>query len=122
MASHPKKDLEKHKQIKISDISKVTTTKQFTQTWAGAGNKILWTPATGKKCRLKFLWGELSADVDLGYRFGATGDIYYLRVTKGVFGMNFIGCNDQGDTDEVVYLYASGACSVKGFVKGEDVD
>lgn len=105
----------------IDDIIKVTITKQLSNTYGAAGNYAAWTPASGKKVRLKFISFESSADVDIGYRFGAAGTIYYLTTTKGRYAANFIGCNDEGAADGVLYFYASAACTIKGFVKGEEV-
>jgi len=105
----------------ISDITKTATRKQFTDTWAAAGNKTAWDPAANKKVRLKLICLELSADVDLGYRWGAAGIIYYLRTTAGPIVINLVGCNDEGATDEILYLYASGACTVKGHFAGEEI-
>lgn len=105
----------------ISDVTKTATRKQFSDTWAAAGNKTAWDPAADHYVRLKIICLELSADVDLGYRWGAAGTIYYLRTTAGPIVVNLIGSNDEGDVDEILYLYASGACTVKGHFAGEEL-
>lgn len=105
----------------VTTVQATATRKQFTDTWAAAGNKTAWDPAAGKKVRLKLICLELSADVDLGYRWGTEGTIYYLRTTAGPIVINLIGCNDEGATDEILYLYASGACTVKGHFAGEEI-
>jgi len=105
----------------ISSVDAVSTPKQIDLTFTAAGNQTVWTPATGKKIRLKFVSMEVDADVDLGLRFGSTGTIYYLRTTSGVYAANLIGCNIEGAVDETLYVYASGACGVKGYVIGEEV-
>jgi len=107
--------------VTVADVNKVTTTKQISASPAAAGNTAIWTPAADKKVRLKFISLECSADVDVGYRFTTTGTIYYLRITKGVYVANFIGCNDEGAADQVLYIYVSGACTIKGYVKGEEI-
>jgi len=105
----------------ITDITKTATRKQVSITWAAAGNQTAWDPASGKKVRLKLLCLELSADVDLGYRWGDAGTIYYLRTTAGPIVMNLVGCNDEGAADENLVLNASGACVVKGHLVGEEL-
>jgi hypothetical protein len=105
----------------ISSIDAVATAVQISNTFAGAGNYTVHTPAGGKKVRLKFLSLELSADADLGYRFGAAGTIFYLRTTAGVYLSNLMGCNNEGAADEALILNASGACVVKGYVLIEEI-
>ncbi|GAI94475.1 unnamed protein product, partial [marine sediment metagenome] len=105
----------------ISSVDATATRKQFTDTWTAAGNKTAWDPDADKKVRLKLICLELSADVDLGYRWGTEGTIYYLRTTAGPIVINLIGCNDEGAADEILYLYASGACTVKGHFAGEEI-
>jgi len=105
----------------ITDITKTATRKQINITWAAAGNQTAWDPATNKKVRLKLICLELSADVDLGYRWGEAGTIHYLRTAAGPIVLNLIGCNDEGAVDEVLNLYASGACTVKGHLAGDEI-
>lgn len=105
----------------ITDVSYVGTLKQISETWASAGNKTIWDPAADKKVRVKLISLELSADVDLGFRFAAAGTIYYLRTTKGVIVTNYIGANVEGAADELFILHASAACTAKGYVIGEEV-
>jgi len=105
----------------ITDISKVATAQQISNTWTGAGNYTVRTPASGKKIRLKFISLELSANVDLGYRFGAAGTIFYLRTTAGPYVSNLIACNNEGAADAALILYASGACTVKGYCLLDEV-
>lgn len=99
----------------ISSLDATATPYQISNTFAGSGNYTVRTPASEKKIRLKFISLELSADVDLGYRFGAAGTIFYLRTTAGPYVSNLIGCNSEGAADEALILYASGACTVKGY-------
>jgi len=105
----------------VTDISYVGTVKQIDNTFAAAGNYTVWDPAADKKVRIKLISLELSADVDLGFRFGAAGTIYYLRTTAGPIVTNFIGANVEGAADELFILNASAACTVKGYVIGEEV-
>jgi len=105
----------------ISSIDATATPYQISNTFAGAGNYTVRTPASGKKIRLKFISLELSAAVDLGYRFAAGGTIYYLRTTAGPYVSNLMGCNNEGAADEALILNASGACTVKGYVLIQEV-
>jgi hypothetical protein len=101
--------------------NQTATAQQINLTFTGSGNQTVRTPATGKAIRLKFLSLQLSADVDLGYRFGAAGTIYYLRTTAGPYLSNLIGCNNQGAADEILALNASAACTVKGYCMVDEV-
>jgi len=105
----------------ISSVDATATAVQISNTFAGAGDYTVHTPAAGKKVRLKFISLELSADVDLGYRFAAAGTIWYLRTTAGPYVSNLIGCNNEGAANEALILNASGACTVKGYVLIQEV-
>jgi hypothetical protein len=105
----------------ISSVDATATAVQISNTFAGAGNYTVKTPASGKKIRLKFISLELSAAVDLGYRFAAAGTIYYLRTTAGPYVSNLMGCNNEGAADEALILNASGACTVKGYALYSEV-
>jgi len=105
----------------ITDVAAIAVAVQLNLTFSGAENQTAWTPDSGKKIRLKLISLELSADVDLGFRFGAAGTIYYLRTTKGPYAVNLIGCNKEGAADEALIFNASGACTVKGYVLGEQI-
>jgi hypothetical protein len=99
----------------ISSVDATATPVQISNTYSASGNYTVKTPASGKKIRLKFISLELSADIDLGYRFAAAGTIYYLRTTKGPYVSNLMGCNVEGAANEALILNASGACTVKGY-------
>jgi len=105
----------------VKDISYVATVKQISETAFSGNSGAIWTPAGGKKIRLKFLSIELSAAVDLGFRFAAAGTIYYLRTSAGAYVANLVGSNIEGAVDEIFYLNSSGSCTVKGYVTGEEV-
>jgi hypothetical protein len=99
----------------ISSVDATATAYQISNTFAGAGNYTVATPAGGKAIRLKFISLSLSAAVDLGYRFAAAGTIFYLRTSAGPYVSNLIGCNNQGAADAALILNASAACTVKGY-------
>jgi len=100
----------------ISSVDATATPLQISLAALNGNSAALYTPAAGKAIRIKFISLEQSADVDLGYRFGAAGDIYYLRTTKGVYVSNLIGCNNQGAADAALYLNSSAATNVKGYI------
>jgi len=105
----------------ITDINATASLHSFDVSASSSGNNAIWTPASGKAIRLKFVQYESDADVEVGLRFGDTGSLFARRVTAGVMALNLIGCNIQGGTDEVLNLYVGGAVNVKGFVLGEEV-
>jgi len=110
-----------HIQNEITGIQAVGTPIQVNQTFTAAGSNDILTPASGKKIRIKAIIIESSADADIGLRFTATGTIYYLRTTKGPWALNLVGCNIEGSADQHLYLYASGACTVKGTIMTQEV-
>jgi hypothetical protein len=100
----------------ISSIDATATALQINLAANNGNSAALYTPAAGKAIRIKFISLEQSADVDLGYRFGAAGTIYYLRTTAGLYVSNLIGCNNQGAADAALYINSSGATNVKGYI------
>lgn len=100
----------------ISSMDATATPYQISKTWAAAGDYTVRTPAGGKAIRLKFISLELSADVTLGYKFAAGGDLHYLRTTKGPYVSNLMGCNNQGAADAALILNSDGAATAKGYV------
>lgn len=110
------------KDREISDITKTATEKQISNAFGEAGEYTVWTPAAGKKVRIKLICLELSAAVNLSYRWGTGGTDYYLRTTAGPLVINLVGANIEGAANTAWILYASGACTVKGFILGEEVD
>jgi len=109
------------KNVAVTDISKTCSPVSFDVSAAASGNYAIWTPASGKAIRLKLIQYESDADVEVGLRFGDTGDLFARRITRGVMAINLIGCNIQGETDQTLYLYTGGAVNVKGFVLGEEI-
>jgi hypothetical protein len=99
----------------------VPTAYQINIAALNGNSAIIVNPAAGKAVRLKFISLEHSADVDIGYRFGAAGTIYYLRITKGVYLSNLIGANNQGAVNDDFYLFSSGATNVKGYIMVTEV-
>jgi hypothetical protein len=105
----------------ISSVDATATPLQINISALNGNSAALKTPASGKAIRVKFISLQHSADVDIGYRFGASGYIYYLRITKGTYVSNLIGCNNQGAADAAFYLNSSAATNVKGYIMYEEV-
>ena len=99
----------------------VSTIKSFSISASSSGNYGVWTPSSGKALRIKLVQYESDADVEVGLRFGDTGELFARRITKGVMALNLVGCNVQGGTGETLNLYVGGAVNVKGFVLGEEI-
>lgn len=100
----------------ISSVDATATPYQISLTALNGNSAAIVTPAGGKALRIKFISLEQSAAIDLGYRFGAAGTIYYLRTTAGVYVSNLIGCNNQGAADAALFINSSGATNVKGYI------
>jgi len=106
---------------RVQDVSAVATRKPFELTFPAAGDQVVWTPATGKRLRLKLLQYSTDADVEVGLRFGTTETKWAVLQVKGVMALNLVGCNLEGATDEELNVRAEGAVTVKGFVVGEEI-
>lgn len=105
----------------ISSVDATATPLQINISALNGNSSALVTPASGKAIRVKFISLQHSADVDIGYRFGAAGNIYYLRTTKGTYVSNLVGCNNQGAADAAFYLNSSAATNVKGYILYSEV-
>jgi len=87
---------------------------------AASGNIV--SPAAGKRIRLLVFFFSSNADIITSLRFGDTGADMFPLQQKGVVGMNLIGAwAPQGDADEPLYAYLSGAGTMKGSVLVEEV-
>jgi len=111
------------KQVSVSDLTKVSTIKSVEAT--SAGTTAVWTPASGKKIRVKFLMvfnsGTANNTVDL--RFTTTGQANFkatLAANSG-YTVNLIGTNWEGGTDESLYVNLGSDGTVNVTVMGEEV-
>jgi len=112
--------------VKLSDsdrqlieglTAKVVTPKKIDLAATG----VIYTPASGKKIRLKaFAWSS-NADIVTGLRFGTGGDLLFTIQSKGVVGMNLLGCNIEGAVNEALYGYLSGTGNMRGTVLIEEI-
>jgi hypothetical protein len=105
----------------VSSVDATATAVQISLAALNGDSAALITPAAGKAVRIKFISLYQSANVNLGYRFGAAGTIYYLRGTLGTYVSNLIGCNNQGAADATLILNSSGATNVKGYIMYQEV-
>lgn len=105
----------------ITGVSHDGTAVDLSHTFAAAGSWEAHTVTAGKKVRVLFISLELSAAVNLGYRFAVGGTIWYLRTTAGPYVSNLVFCTNIGATDEDLFIYASGACVIKGYAMIEEV-
>lgn len=105
----------------ITDVAHDGTAVDLTHTFAEAGSWEAHTVTAGKKVRVLFISIELSADVDLGYRFAVGGTIWCLRTTAGPYVSNLVFCTNIGAADEDLFIYASAACNIKGYAMIEEV-
>lgn len=101
----------------ITDVNKVVTQYPIYV----ATTTIIRTPASGKKIRLKgFSWSS-STDIETALRFGASGDLLFRIMKKGVIAMNLIGCNIEGAVDEPIYAYLGGTGTMAGTILIEEI-
>jgi len=105
----------------ITDVAHDGTAVDLSHTFAAAGSWEAHSVTADKKVRVLFISLELSADVALGYRFTNTGTIYYLRTTAGAYVSNLVFCTNIGAVDADLFIYASGACDIKGYAMIEEV-
>jgi hypothetical protein len=108
--------------LRISLVDSLAVSrKPFNLTFTAAGDQAAWTPASGKKVRLHFISFESNADVQVGWRFGTTETAQACRVTKGIYAVNLIGCNQEGAVDQALNIRAEGAVTVKGYMLGQEI-
>ncbi len=84
---------------------------------SAAGNQTVYTPTSGKKAKVIGFFLKCDSDVDWELRFQTSGNVIAGLPVKGAVAMNGVGMEmPVGDTDEVIEVYADGACTIKGWI------
>jgi hypothetical protein len=102
----------------------VTAPTVKTVTATSSGDNVVWSPAAGKKVRLRtlFVWNNGSADVTIYFKREAVSETLWkaILVAKTGFTLNLVGANIEGaaDADLIVNLGATGTVDVT--VTGEE--
>jgi len=101
---------------------KAYTRKSFSFTFTVAGDKVIWTPATGKKIRLRYFQYSIDTDVEVGLRFGTVETKWaVLQPPCRLIASNLVGASIEGEVDQPLYFRSEGAVAVRGFVIGEEL-
>jgi hypothetical protein len=98
------------------------TVKSVTAT--SSGDSIIWSPASGKKFRLRtlFVWNNGSADITVYFKREAVSETLWnsILVAKTGFTLNLIGANIEGAADADLLINLSGAGTVDVTATGEE--
>ncbi|MEM2445920.1 MAG: hypothetical protein QW734_04620 [Candidatus Bathyarchaeia archaeon] len=97
--------------------STVGTYYPFSVTFTESGAVTVYTPSSGKKAQVYGFFLYVDSEVVCELRFETSNNIIGGVPFKGSVGMNLNGLTPPtGDIDEGIAVYASGACTVKGWV------
>jgi len=111
----------------VSDLKNIYVLREgspvpFSVTLAAAGSQTIYTPSSGKKAKVLGFYVKCTADVDWEVRFKTSGQIICGLPFKGAVLLNGIGLETPlGGTDEQIEVYASGACTIKGWLTVKEV-
>lgn len=107
----------------VSDIAKVATPAPVEVN--AIGNNVVWTPASGKKVRVKLIhcWNSGAADNTVFFRFGAAGSAMFksLLAAKSGFIANLVSANWEGAVDEVLFVNLSAAQTLNVTVMVDEI-
>lgn len=110
-------------QVDIVDVVKTATPTTVQAT--ASGNTTVWTPASGKKLRVKFIivFNSGTANDTIYLRFTATGTARFRAtlVANTGYTLNLIGCNWEGATDEALIINLSATGTIDITVLGEEI-
>lgn len=102
----------------------VTAPTVKTVTATSSGDNIIWSPASGKKFRLRtlFVWNNGSADITIYFKREGVSETLWkaILVAKTGFTLNLIGANIEGAADADLLINLSGAGTVDVTATGEE--
>jgi hypothetical protein len=108
---------------KITPISLKTTLKNIQA--VDMGPNVIWTPAAGKKVKVKLIdvWNSGTSDITIDLRFTSTGTGYFKKTIspKSGFIANLVGSNWEGNRNEALYIFLDTSGIVDVTVLGEEV-
>ena len=103
-------------------ITREGNIQHFTVAFSAAGSVAIYTPSSGKKAKVLGFLFYTDSDVIAELRFQGSRNVIAAIPSKGSIAMNLVGMETPvGDTDEKIELYASGACTIKGWICVEEV-
>lgn len=106
----------------ISDVTKVPTPAYRAPVALGAGGTTtIWTPAAGKKIRLKRIQVSVDAATRVDLRWAAAAFESYYLPANGSVVVNFIATNYEGGVDEALTLLSSAAATVTASAHGDEI-
>ena len=100
----------------------VTGGKYLTPTALSAnGTATIWTPASGKKIRLKRVQASTNTATRIDLRFATTAFESYYLPANGSFVYNAIGTYKEGAVDQTLTLLSSAAATVTASADGDEI-
>jgi len=107
----------------IVDITYVVGVSKYLSptSLSAGGTATIWTPATGKKIRLKRLQVSVDASTRIDFRWGVTAFESYFLPANGSVVVNCVGSNEEGAVDEALTILSSAEATVTASAKGDEV-
>jgi len=106
----------------ITDVTKVATPHYYSPVHLGAGGTgTIWTPAAGKKIRLKRVQISVNAATQIDLRFVAAAFETYFLPANGSVVVNFVGTNREGAVNEALTLLTVGEATVTASADGDEI-
>jgi len=104
------------------NIQLVSTHRYLAPTSLPAGGTAtIWSPSSGKAVRIKRIQISTDSATRIELRWGTTPfESYFLPANSSVV-INFVGTNQQGETDTPLNLYSSSAATVTASVDGDEI-
>jgi len=101
----------------VVDVSKYLSPTSL----SAGGTATIWTPATGKKVRLKRFQVSVDSKTRIEFRWGTTAFESYYLPANGSVVVNCVGSNEEGAVDESLTILSSEASTVTASAKGDEV-
>jgi len=101
----------------VVDVSKYLSPTSL----SAGGTATIWTPATGKKIRLKRLQISVDSATRIDLRWGTTPFESYFLPANGSVVVNCVGANEEGAVDQSLTILSSEIATVTASAKGDEV-
>lgn len=108
--------------VSVSDVTKVPSSAYRAPVALGiGGTTTIWTPAAGKKIRLKRVQISVNAATRIDIRWVAAAFESYYLPENGSVVVNYIATNHEGGVNQALTLLSSAAATVTGSAHGDEI-
>ena len=107
----------------VSSLQNVNVQPQGSiQPFSTSSTSDVKTPSSGKALQILAFFYYCDADITTELRFKSSGNLIGGLPFKGAVAMNLVGCKPpEGNVNEAVEIYLSGAGNVKGWICYKEV-